>query len=313
MRPAAELLAQADQADAAVRVVLGLAEEVAGHEGRVGRVVGDDQDLGRPGQQVDAAAAEQLPLGLGHVLVARAAEDVDRLHHAHAEGHQRERRHAAEDEDAVGAGLVHRVDGGRVVALALDRRRAGDDRLHTRHLGGDDAHLRRAEHRVAPAGDVAADASATGMCLWPSTTPGRISTSQRLEHRQLRLGEARTLSWQKSVSATTCRSQRRDRLARSALALSSKLWRVPVVELAADSGARRPCRSSPGRSSISDTISAVSGSCSNSRCPPSLMTFMCLPPGPRLRRSGHTEPALSVSAGGRGEHRARAGWGRPRP
>ena len=35
-------------------------------------VVGDDQDLGRAGEQVDADLAEQLPLGLGDVGVARA-------------------------------------------------------------------------------------------------------------------------------------------------------------------------------------------------------------------------------------------------
>ena len=75
------------------------------HQCRVGRVVGDDQDLGRAGQQVDADAAEELALGLGHVLVARAAQHVHRLDVADAEGHRGDGRHAAQDEDPVGAAL----------------------------------------------------------------------------------------------------------------------------------------------------------------------------------------------------------------
>ena len=78
--------------------MLGLAQQIAGHQRRIGRVIGNDQDFGGPGQQVDAAAAEQLPFGLGHVLVARATEDIHRLDDAHAEGHHGQRRHAAQDE-----------------------------------------------------------------------------------------------------------------------------------------------------------------------------------------------------------------------
>ena len=47
------------------RAVLGLAEQVGGAHLGVGGVIGDNQRLGRTGQQVDADAAEQLPLGLG--------------------------------------------------------------------------------------------------------------------------------------------------------------------------------------------------------------------------------------------------------
>ena len=74
---------------------------------------------------------------------------------AHPEGHHRHRRDAAQDEDAIGAGLMHGVDGGPVVALALDRRRERVDVVHAGNARRDDAHLGRAEHRVAPARDVA--------------------------------------------------------------------------------------------------------------------------------------------------------------
>ena len=46
-------------------------EQVGGDELGVGRVVGDHRDLRRPGEQVDADAAEQLALGLGDERVAR--------------------------------------------------------------------------------------------------------------------------------------------------------------------------------------------------------------------------------------------------
>ena len=59
--------------------VLGLADQVAGDDGRVGRVVGDHRHLGRPGEHVDADLAEQGALGLGDELVARADDHVGRL------------------------------------------------------------------------------------------------------------------------------------------------------------------------------------------------------------------------------------------
>ena len=50
--------------------MLGLAEEVGGDHLDVRGVVGDHQDLGRPGEEVDADAAEELALRLGDVGVA---------------------------------------------------------------------------------------------------------------------------------------------------------------------------------------------------------------------------------------------------
>ena len=115
-----------DQHGRGVRAVLGLAEQVDGDDERVGVLVGDDQDLGRTGEQVDADLAEQLPLGLGDVGVAGTGEQVDPADRLGAEGQRRDRLHAAEQVDLVGAGEVHRRDG-RGRDLAADRRRAGGD------------------------------------------------------------------------------------------------------------------------------------------------------------------------------------------
>jgi hypothetical protein len=109
------------------RAVLGLAEQVGGADLGVHGVVGDHQRLGRPGEQVDADAAEELALGLGDEGVARADQHVDRRDRLGAERHRADRLHAAEHVDLVGAGQVHRRDDGRV-RLALEGRRAGDDR-----------------------------------------------------------------------------------------------------------------------------------------------------------------------------------------
>ena len=136
--------------------MLGLAEQVGGADFAVDAVVGDDQRLGRPGQQVDADAAEQLPLGLRHIGVAGADDHVDRLDAFGAERHGGDRLHAAEHVDVVGAAEMHGGDDGRMRA-ALERRRAGDDALHARDLGGDDRHMRGGDHRIAPARHVAAD------------------------------------------------------------------------------------------------------------------------------------------------------------
>ena len=157
--PPAPILAETHKAHTAVRVVLRLAEQVARHQRRVGLIICDYQDLGRPCQQVDAAAAEQLSLGFGNELVPRAAQNVHRLNVAQPKGHHRHRRYAADDEQTICAGLCHCVYRGRVVSATSCRWGARHDRLCAGYLGGNDAHLCRAEHRVPAARDVTADCS----------------------------------------------------------------------------------------------------------------------------------------------------------
>ena len=61
------------------RVVLGLADEVGGDVDGVGGVVGEHGDLRRPGLGVDAHDALQQSLRSGHVDVAGAGDEVDRV------------------------------------------------------------------------------------------------------------------------------------------------------------------------------------------------------------------------------------------
>ena len=68
-----------------VHVVLGLRQHVGGEVARVA-VGRDDQDLGGPGDEVDAHLAGQQFLGRGHVDVAGADDAVGARHGAGAEG-----------------------------------------------------------------------------------------------------------------------------------------------------------------------------------------------------------------------------------
>ena len=59
-------------------VMLGLGQQIDGDAARIVRGVGQHDDLGRPGDGVDADAAEHLPLGLGDIGVARSDDPIDR-------------------------------------------------------------------------------------------------------------------------------------------------------------------------------------------------------------------------------------------
>ncbi len=59
--------------------MLGLPDEVGGDHVSIGGIVGDDRDLGRTGEHVDADLAEKHALRLGNELVARTDDDVRRL------------------------------------------------------------------------------------------------------------------------------------------------------------------------------------------------------------------------------------------
>ena len=137
--------------------MLCLTEQVGGDDHRVGGLVGDDQDLRRAGDEVDADLAEQPALGLDDVRVARADEEVHRVDRLRPERERRERLDAAEDVDLVGAGEVHRGDGG-VRDPPVEGWRAGRNALDAGDLRRDDAHVRGGDHRVAAAGHVRADA-----------------------------------------------------------------------------------------------------------------------------------------------------------
>jgi hypothetical protein len=85
------------------RAVLGLTQQVGCAHLGVRGVVGDDQNLGRAGEEVDADPAIELPLGLGDIGVAGPDQHVHRLEGRGAERHRRDCLNAAENMDFIGA------------------------------------------------------------------------------------------------------------------------------------------------------------------------------------------------------------------
>ena len=154
------------------RAVLGLAEQVAGQHDRVGGLVGDHHDLGRPGQQVDPDRAEQLPLGLRDVGVARPDDQVDRVGVLQPERHPGHRLHPADAEDLVGTGPHHRPQLGRMHPGRVPRRGRREHPADLRHLGHRDRHHGRGDQRVVPAGRVGTDAADRDPAL-PEQHPGQ--------------------------------------------------------------------------------------------------------------------------------------------
>jgi hypothetical protein len=133
--------------------VLGLAQQVDGGHERVSGVVGDDEDLGGAGKEVDADLAEELALRLGDIGVARAHDHVNRIDGLGADGERRDGLDAADQVDLVGAGEVHGRNG-CVGDDAAGRGCGCGHALHAGDLRGQDGHVGRGEQRVAPAGDV---------------------------------------------------------------------------------------------------------------------------------------------------------------
>ena len=111
-----------DQPGQAVGAVLGLHDHVDGGELDRRRVVGHDHDLGRAGERRrHADDAGHLPLGHGHVDVARPDDDVDRPDGLGAVGHGGDRLGAADAVDLVDAGQGRQPPGSRRATCPLAR------------------------------------------------------------------------------------------------------------------------------------------------------------------------------------------------
>ena len=117
-------------------------------------LVRDHQRFGWPCEQVDADAAEQLPLGFGDEGVARANKHGHGGHRSGPDRHRADRLDAAQAPDFIGAGHRLRRDDCRR-GFATERRRTSHHARHPRNFGGDHAHVRRGEQRVLAAGHVA--------------------------------------------------------------------------------------------------------------------------------------------------------------
>ena len=159
-----QVRAGGDQHAAGHLVVFGLADQVGGHMRRIGGVVGEDGDLGRPGLGVDADQRAADPLGGGDVDVARPGDHVDRrqlraIGVGAAVGQQRHRLRAADRPHLVDAQQPGRGQDRRMrQAVEAGLRRAGHhQRVDTGGLRGHHVHHHAGRVDRIAAGHVEAD------------------------------------------------------------------------------------------------------------------------------------------------------------
>ena len=166
--------------------------------------VGHDQDLGRPGVEVDRAIRRDQRLGGRHPAVAGSDDLADARHRRRAVGHRRHRVGAAEPEDAVDAGLdgrgqhdrIHRRDCRRSLRA---RRRRGPGSPSSAATTAADTVRRARSSRRDRAGSRAATTVTPGVGVtrhsrgrWASATTriARAACLQRRPHRARRLPRA---------------------------------------------------------------------------------------------------------------------------
>ena len=230
--PMREVLTQADETLAAVGIVLGLAEKVTGDECGIGRIVGDDEDLRGSGKQIDTATAEQLAFGFRDESVAGAAKHVDGI------GCQ-----SRPKAISAMAGTPPTTKMLSAPALWIALMVAGYQpwpftggvqaamSLHSGDARRNDAHLRRAEHRVAPAGDIAAD-RIHGNVLVAEDDAGLHLHFERQHGAQLRFGKAPDVILA-VVGVLESPASAGSRWRRRFVPASAGSRRIPIIELAA--------------------------------------------------------------------------------
>ena len=138
--------------------MLGLSEQVGGHERRIGRGIGKDGQLGWSGHEVDADTPAHLCLGFGDEAVAGADDDVDGGHRPRAERKGGDRLGPAHGKDPVDVGDARRGQDRRMDGAVGARRRGQHEFATARHARRQRAHEHRRAERIPAARHVDADA-----------------------------------------------------------------------------------------------------------------------------------------------------------
>jgi hypothetical protein len=204
-----------------------LTEQVGRDELGVGGLVGDHEDLGRAGEEVDPDAAIELPLRLDDVGVARPGDEVDPSDRLCPQRQRGDRLDAAEAVDLVRAGEVHRRDRRRR-ELARERRSAGGHAVYARDFRRDDAHVCRGDHRIAAARNVRAGARNRHDTV-PERDAGKRLHLEIPERSALRLREPAHLRLRETDVLDHLRRQGLDGVS-DLVAVEAEALPVPVVE-----------------------------------------------------------------------------------
>ena len=136
--------------------MLGLRQEIGGDKARVGARIGQDHDLGRTGDHVDADDAENAPLGRGDEGVAGPDDLADGRDRLRAVGERGDRLGAADAIDLVDAGDARRGQDERIDP-AVRRRHDHGEAAATRDFRRHGVHDDRRGIARGPARDVEAD------------------------------------------------------------------------------------------------------------------------------------------------------------
>ena len=137
-------------------VMLGLRQEIGGDEARIGAAIGEDDDLGRAGDHVDADDAEHPPLGRRDIGVAGADDLVDRRDRLRAIGERGDRLRAADAIDLIDAGDARRGEHQRI-DMAVRRRHDHRQPAAARDLRRHGVHHDRGRIARRPAGNIEPD------------------------------------------------------------------------------------------------------------------------------------------------------------
>ena len=169
-----------DQDRLGERIVLGLRQQVGRDPGGIVSGVGDDQDFGGAGDQVDPHLAEQLTLCLGHPGVAGPGDLVDRTDRPGPPGERRDRLRPADPPDLTDPGdRGGREHQGRDLAARRGHRHRNP--FHAGDPGGNGVHQHGARIGRRTARDVKPDGVERRPAR-PETHPRRVDVGQRLRH-----------------------------------------------------------------------------------------------------------------------------------
>ena len=139
--------------------MFGLAHQIPCHGQRIGAVIGQHQAVGGACHHIDAHRAKQLALGLGHIGIAGAHQNIGGQGPKQAIGHGGNALHAPDGQHPRGPGQLHGVKDGGGNALPGVGHRTGGDMGHTGHLCGGDRHQGAGDMGIAPAWHIGAHAA----------------------------------------------------------------------------------------------------------------------------------------------------------
>ena len=175
--------------------MLSLPKQVYGADFSVDAVVGDDKRLCRSCHQIDSDTPVELTFGLSNQRIAGPDEHVDAVDELSPKRKRRDRLHAAQHVNLVGASQGHRRNG-LCRQHPIDGRSAGGHAPHPRDFRGEHTHVRRRNHRITTAGHVSTD-RADGNQFVAERHSGKGLDFHRLKRRKLGLRESPNLGLRK--------------------------------------------------------------------------------------------------------------------